>query len=384
MVNLTILNSSFSHSFLQNCLPPVASGLQSLKCRFYHKTPATRYIDASAQVVSRSPAAVSKTGAIKYDSPAAPLLSQDVLIVERQLEMMNVFLGYEQANRYVILNHEGHHLGYIAEKGHASFLSSMSRQLFHTHRSFVADVMDVHGNPILQLQRPFSWINSRLNVSAFDYSSSQPSLVGEVIQKWHPWRRKYQLFLSQSDMLDQFAAVDERILSWDFLLRNADNQILGSVNRNFMGLPREFFTDTGNYVLRFTSEDANSGNADTNQLLQAAEGDSSQICPREMSLEERAVMLGSAVTIDFDYFSRSNSPAAGFTFPIMFGSSSPESDYQSEDISAQEILKDEQNPSHTSTENSMPEQRSPFLSDADLDRSNDFWDVFDQDSDDRW
>ncbi|WBW71027.1 mitochondrial phospholipid scramblase [Schizosaccharomyces osmophilus] len=346
--------------------------------------PATRYIDASARVVSRGPAAVSKTGVINHDSPAAPLLSQDVLIVERQLEMMNVFLGYEQANRYVILNHEGHHLGYIAERGHASFLSSMSRQLFHTHRSFVADVMDVHGNPVLQLQRPFSWINSRLNVSAFNNSSDQPSLVGEVIQKWHPWRRKYQLFLAQSNIVDQFAAVDERVLSWDFLLRNADNQILGSVNRNFMGLPREFLTDTGNYVLRFTSKDANLGSVENNQLLQAAEGDTSQVCSREMSLEERAVMLGSAVTIDFDYFSRTNSPAAGFTFPIMFGSSSPENDYQSEDTSAQEILKDEQSPNHSSTENTIHEQKSPFLSDGDLDRPGDFWDVFDQDAEDRW
>ncbi|EPY49708.1 phospholipid scramblase [Schizosaccharomyces cryophilus OY26] len=384
MLNLTLSNSLLSHSFLRHCIPPAAAGLRSLKCRFYHKSPALRYIDASAQVVSRGPAAVSSTGVINHNSPAAPLLSQDVLIVERQLEMMNVFLGYEQANRYVILNHQGQHLGYIAEKGHTSFLSSMSRQLFRTHRPFVADVMDVHGNPILQLQRPFSWINSHLNVSAFNYSSDQPSLVGEIIQKWHPWRRKYQLFLAQSDMLDQFASVDERVLSWDFLLRNADNQILGSVTRNFMGLPREFFTDTGNYVLRFTSKDANLGTVENNQLLQAAEGDTSQVCPREMSLEERAVMLGSAVTIDFDYFSRTNSPTAGLTFPIMFGSSSPENDYQSEDLSAQEILKDEQNPRHSSIENSMPEQKSPFLSDADLDHPGDFWDVFDKDAEDRW
>ncbi|KAL2315247.1 Phospholipid scramblase [Schizosaccharomyces pombe] len=356
-------------------------GLKRFGCRLYHHSKSTRYIDATAKVVSQEPAAISSTGAIPLNSPAAPLLSQDVLIVERQLEMMNVFLGYEQANRYVILNQQGQHLGYIAEQGASSILSSLSRQFFHTHRAFKADVMDSNGQLVLQLNRPFSWINSRLQIHSIDYSKSSSTLVGEVLQKWHLWRRRYELFLAKRSMFEQFAKIDERVLSWEFLLRNEQDRILGSVSRNFMGLPREFFTDTGNYVLRFTSTSAANGSVNENQLLQAAHGNANDVCARDMSLEERAVMLGSAVTIDFDYFSRIHGgPALGLNIPFMFGGSSSNHDYPAEDLSAQEILKNDQETT-PSTNDSSSETKSPFLSDADLDQQ-DFWDIFDRDGDD--
>jgi len=55
---------------------------------------------------------------------------------------------------------------------------------------------------VLQLRRPFAWINSRMYVQRLKECSeytpeSDPILdtFGEVQQVWHPWRRRYDLFL---------------------------------------------------------------------------------------------------------------------------------------------------------------------------------------------
>lgn len=84
----------------------------------------------------------------------------------RQLEMMNIFLGFEQTNRYAISmssalhlntkstyfrtkgNTAGEPLGYIAEEPRG-VLSIFSRQIFRTHRPFRAVILDLHGSPIL-------------------------------------------------------------------------------------------------------------------------------------------------------------------------------------------------------------------------------------------
>jgi uncharacterized protein YxjI len=42
------------------------------------------------------------------------------------------------------------------------------------------------------------------------------AVVGEVHQRWHLWRRKYDLYLGKR----QFAAIDGGFLAWDFTLRD--------------------------------------------------------------------------------------------------------------------------------------------------------------------
>lgn len=162
-------------------------------------------------------------------------------------------------------------------------------------------------------------------------------VIGEAQQQWAPLRRKYNLFtyhhspdpatdmpaqrlplsesgLSQAQQMqltrsgqsgqeqgefNQFAYIDEPFLSWDFGLRTADNKLIGSVNRDFAGFGRELFTDTGVYALRM---DSAREPTDTEKQHPAT----------GMSLDQRAVMLASAVSVDFDYFSRHSGSGGGF------------------------------------------------------------------------
>lgn len=228
---------------------------------------------------------------------------------------------------------------------------------------------------ILQFHRPFSYISSRIRVydpldiaknahspstalqtispgslvQASGESNARVSplgiedmrVVGEAQQQWAPLRRKYNLFtyhpspeaatnmgterlsladsgLSKAQQMqlvrsgesgqeqgefNQFAYVDEPFLSWDFALRSANNKLIGSVNRDFAGFARELFTDTGVYALRM----------DSASLSQAEPPGTQNSDATGMTLDQRAVMLATAVSVDFDYFSR-HSGSGGFGF----------------------------------------------------------------------
>ena len=172
-------------------------------------------------------------------------------------------------------------------------------------------------------------------------------IIGRAEQQWAPLRRKYNLFvhrlglntaasleslpfphqtLSNAQAMDitpynndatydQFAYVDEPFLSWDFSLLKQDSRLLGSVNRNFAGFGREIFTDTGVYALRMDAV----GLAQEPGHMISRSGRSSKAADAGMTLDQRAVMLATAVSVDFDYFSRHSGHGGGGGFmPLWF------------------------------------------------------------------
>ncbi|EIN07750.1 Scramblase-domain-containing protein [Punctularia strigosozonata HHB-11173 SS5] len=253
------------------------------------------------------------------------LLYNDVLVVTRQIEMLNIFVGFEQANRYLISNVEGEPLGYIAEEPRG-ILSTFSRQLFRTHRPFRALVMDLEGSPILWLRRPFAWINSRMHVQRLKdfnaYTEDEEPILdtfGEVQQRWHLWRRRYDLFLRESsakrilstptqpqpepdpasDLYYQIARIDGGFWAWYFGLLDESGNEFASVSRKFRGIGREVRT-SGQYFIRFGPQPEEEVGAYAQPAVTPAY--------RTLTLDERAVcislVLATAVNIDFDYFSR--------------------------------------------------------------------------------
>ncbi len=87
---------------------------------------------------------------IKSQHPATRLLANSGLVVQRQIEMMNLFLGFEQANRYVIMDAQGNHVGYMAEHD-GGFGKAMGRQWFRTHRAFTTHVFDREQKEVLRV-----------------------------------------------------------------------------------------------------------------------------------------------------------------------------------------------------------------------------------------
>jgi hypothetical protein len=140
----------------------------------------------------------------------------------------------------------------------------------------------------------------------------------ECQQRWHPWRRRYDLFVRDAprrvlqpvsaspeqpdpeateDGYSQVAEIDAGLLAWHFAFAGANGAERASVSRRWGGLGREVFTDTGAYYVRFGPAPV----VDESGRVVHQRG------AEEMTLEERALALATAVTIDYDYFSRHSS-----------------------------------------------------------------------------
>lgn len=87
---------------------------------------------------------------LKDDHPSVAILSNSSIVVQRQLEMMNVMLGFEQANKYVIMDPQGNHIGYLAEQEHG-LGKTVARQVFRTSRSFTTHVFDRNEKEVLRV-----------------------------------------------------------------------------------------------------------------------------------------------------------------------------------------------------------------------------------------
>jgi hypothetical protein len=212
------------------------------------------------------------------------------IMVKRQLEMLNVLAGFEQANTYIIHGINGSTVGRIVEEN-TTVYGSLLRQLLKTHRPFHAQVLDSLGKHILTLYRPFKLISSRMIVLG-----THNREIGLVEQSWHLLRRRYNLFCNNK----QFAYIDGQLLTWDFYLLDESSNHVASINRNFAGFARELFTDTGEYAVRF-------GNM--------------------LNLDQRSVVLACAVNADIDYFSR----AGGMPLVVHDGTASNTEATQSPD-----------------------------------------------------
>ena len=83
--------------------------------------------------------------------PAASILANSAIVVTRQFELMNIMVGFEQANKYVIMDPQGQHIGFMAETD-LGMGNMLKRQMFNTHRSFTTHVFDKHGKEVLRVR----------------------------------------------------------------------------------------------------------------------------------------------------------------------------------------------------------------------------------------
>ncbi|EOA29687.1 hypothetical protein CARUB_v10016141mg [Capsella rubella] len=228
------------------------------------------------------------------EAKIATLLARSNLLVTRDIEWANLVLGFEQENRYIVVDvcYPQAPVGSIREQSNL-----IARQLLRTRRPFVASITDALGNELCRVRRPFWWITSSI------YAEIDGEEIGVVHRRWHLWRRIYDLYLGNN----QFAVVENPgFWNWTFTVKDADGEVLAQIDRDWRGFGFEIFTDAGQYVIRFGKADvaAKTGPATTIEELEVK---------RPLTLSERAVVLTLAISLDNDYFSRHG----GWGIPFM-------------------------------------------------------------------
>lgn len=108
--------------------------------------------DNTNQLLSPVHIPEDSNGILKGNHASVSLLANSSIFIHRQLEMMNVFLGFEQANKYIIMDPHGNHIGYLAEQEHG-IGNAIARQLARTHRSFTTHVFDKNEAEVLRVRR---------------------------------------------------------------------------------------------------------------------------------------------------------------------------------------------------------------------------------------
>lgn len=286
-----------------------------LTARWYSppRIPKTQFNQSQYGTSFQNSAPASNIGDLSFINRAmqSRIFTEPTIVIRREIEMMNLFLGYEQVNKYSVCDVEGFEIGRIDEDdslGGRGFLNLINRQLFRTRRPFSLDIWD-HTMPGVKLgsvNRGFKFINSHVQCHIGD-TKSNDIVAGESRQVWAPLRRKYELYAvenpaesisPQDAALDQFGAIDTMFLGWDFRVQDEQGLVIGGCDRSFGGFGREIFTDTGIYILRM----------DSNQSFNGVEDPQRMNFNKILNFYERCALIANCISIDFDYFSRHSGP----------------------------------------------------------------------------
>ena len=115
------------------------------------------------------------------------------LVVRQEVEHLEVFVGFETANRYSIHTPEGVSAMYAAEESGA-----LTRQFMGTHRPLTIRVVDSGGQPVLTASRKFYWFYSHLHVE--DESGSP---IGSLKRQFAMMRRRFSLLDANASQIGQ-------------------------------------------------------------------------------------------------------------------------------------------------------------------------------------
>ncbi|MEM7245119.1 MAG: phospholipid scramblase-related protein [Acidobacteriota bacterium] len=208
---------------------------------------------------------------------AAGLATCRSVVVKQLVEMREVVVGYEQANRYVILDSvTGRELGGADESssGTGGFLV---RQFLGSGRPVDVNVTDQEAGWAAEATRPFSILGDFSPPELLALSTDgQP--VGTVRRKWPIFiKRRYRITVGDKPGGDMM--IDGSILSpWTFPVFRGGRQV-ALIKKKWSGGGRELLTDADTFHVSFDD-------------------------PR-LSVTDKRMLVIATLVIDFDYFERS-------------------------------------------------------------------------------
>ncbi len=192
------------------------------------------------------------------------LADHQELVIRQTREMLEIFTGFETANKYRILNAEGEEVMYAYEES-----GMLSRQFMGTHRPLSLHVLDGDGSPVLNANREFFWFFSHLNVE-----DGEGAALGSLKRKWGGLKRKFAVLDAEGE---QIAGLNGGIFRpFTFTLNDYKGDELGRIVKEWGGFMREGFTDADTFRIQF--------------------GDVGQ------DEQVRLLLLASAFAIDLDFF----------------------------------------------------------------------------------
>ncbi|XP_693207.5 phospholipid scramblase 1-like [Danio rerio] len=204
------------------------------------------------------------------------LTQVDQLLVHQKVELMEVLMGWETNNQYVVKNSLGQQVFFAAEESHFC-----SRMFCGSVRSFLLHIQDNMGQEVMTLSRPLKCSSCFFPccLQELEVHSPSGSPLGYVTQSWHPYLPKFIIHNERKEpvlkILGPFcdckccSDVNFEVMSLD------ESSVIGRISKQWSGFEAEAFTDADNFGLQF---------------------------PMDLDVKIKAVILGACFLIDFMFF----------------------------------------------------------------------------------
>ncbi|KPJ99075.1 MAG: scramblase [Nitrospira bacterium SG8_35_4] len=197
------------------------------------------------------------------------LQSINALIVRQRKEWGEILTGFEQKNKYVVMDGSGRELYAAVEEGGSLLLRWFLKAL----RPFEINVYTFDSRPVLKLKRPFRFYFHELEIT-----DPHGRKLGTIQRRFSVLRRIYSVLDNTGkEMFKLFGPI---LHPWTFEIRKNESEY-GKITKKWSGLFREGFSDADNFGVSF---------------------------PSTWDVSVKSLFLGAVFLIDFVHFeNRSNS-----------------------------------------------------------------------------
>lgn len=209
--------------------------------------------------------------------PGLEYLTQiDQILVHQNMDLAELFLGWELSNVYTVKNSIGEQVFVAAE-----VTDMFTRQVCGPARPFTIHLRNNMGQDVLTLSRPFRCSSCCFPccLQELEVQSPPGNPIGYVEQNWHPFLPKFTILNEMknpqlkikgpfcdckcmSDVIFEVTSLDESV-------------VVGQISKQWSGFIQEAFTDADNFGITF---------------------------PMDLDVKMKAVMVGACFLIDFMFF----------------------------------------------------------------------------------
>ena len=159
------------------------------------------------------------------------------IVVRQQVEVLEVFTGFETANRYVVSTPEGEQLLYAYEES-----GWLSRQFLKTHPPLTLQVIDNERQTLLSASRSFFWFLSHLHVRD---GVGRP--VGSLRRQFAFLKRR---FLLEDASGNPIAEVQGKLFRPNTFMFYVHGSEVARVTKQWGGIMREAFSDADTFKVQ--------------------------------------------------------------------------------------------------------------------------------------
>jgi len=218
------------------------------------------------------------------------LTQLDHVFIKQKTSMLEVFTGFEVANKYKILNNQGQQCYYAFEKSHFC-----CRQFCGSQRKFKMVITDNNKETVMTVKRPFKWCAGPESAwcacieccaDEIKVTDKNGETLGYVRQHCSFWKPHYSILNAKKK--EKFEIIGpccpcNACGDMDFPISKAGDpdKVVANIGKKWSGFAKEMFTDSDNFGVSF---------------------------PLDMDVKLKATIVGAVFLIDFMYF-ENNEPA---------------------------------------------------------------------------